>query len=238
MPIYFYANNNMMFTARQMKWQKDRTFMAHGAGLTWCLNPKTRTVEMNDTGRVWTGSQSFNLIFSEAVTSTGVGWSATVNGVAAGMTYVSGSGAQTLVFSFSVVVHRGDVILFTYNRATGDTVSVTGSVEINALNAVRLGDQLTKRIRFILCDSTSTSATPVPVASETVKAALMEYDGGVVDDPPERLWMFRVNAASVVTDADGQFDMQYTGEAAVGGTAIAAVFRTGGQNVIGTQTVV
>ena len=79
---------------------------------------------------------------------------------------------------------------------------------------------------------------PVPVVSETVKAAILEYDGGVVNDPPERLWMSRANQATVTTDADGQFDMEYTGVVPVAGTAIAAVFRTGGENVIGTKTVV
>jgi hypothetical protein len=192
--------------------------MAHGAGLTWCLAPKLRTITVLDAGRDWTGSQNIGVIFSEACSGDATGWSCTVNGVTKTLTYVSGSGTQNWVMQIAAAIHHGDVIRLNYDTASGATVSTSDSVEINGLTAVQLPDQLSKRIRFILRDSQNAL-----VASQSVKAFIAEYDSGVVENAPQRLFGARTDKATVVTDAAGQFDMQYTGVAAVGGYAYVAV---------------
>ena len=169
----------------QLSWVKDRSFVAHGGDLTWCLAPKMRNVTALDAGRSWSGAtQNIGVIFSEAMSGDATGWSATVKPLstgieaAVGISYVSGSGTQAWVMQLATTLHHGDTFKISYDTATGATLSTSGSVEMNGVNTVQQPDGLSKRIRFILCDSTSTPTTPVPVVSESVKAAILEYDGG------------------------------------------------------------
>lgn len=176
-----------------------------------------------DAGRSWSGTQSMSLKFTEAVTTDGTGWTATVNGVTKTFTYVSGSGTDTVIFSLAATIHDNDVVRLSYDPATGSTASVTGSVEINKLVGVMAPLTLSKRIHFTLCNSLDA------VVSESVKAAIFEYNGGSVTDGTAvgaaPGWMTRANAATVTTDGSGTFDMQYTGVARGGSTVYVAVIR-------------
>ena len=200
-----------------LDWCPSRLFLPEDPQIPETLSPALRTIEVVDAGRDWAGTQNINVIFSESCTGTAIGWSCTVNGVAKTLTYVSGSPGQTWVMQIGSLIKHGDVIRLTYDTAAGGTVSTTGSVQITGISAVELPDTLSKRIRFILCGSDDK-----PVESEAVKAAIMEYDSGTMANAN---WMFRVNKATITTDANGQFDMEYNGVAPVGGKAYVAVIR-------------
>lgn len=169
-----------------------------------------------DAQRSWTGNtQQFTLTFGEPMTGSVSGYSVTVNGGAQSLTYVSGSGTATWVFQIGALLHNGDVIVMTYSPGT--TVALASGVALLA-QTNGITNSLTKRVRFILCDSLD-----APVANEAVKSAVMEYDSGVVANTN---WMLRANKETVTTAADGAFDALYTGTAAVGGTVYSAVIRT------------
>jgi hypothetical protein len=183
------------------------------------LAPALMRMKSTDDGRSWSGStQNVTMYFTEAVTIDASGWSITVNGVAKTLTYVSGSGTSDAIFQVNTTLHAGDVVKISYDQATGGTVAVTGGIEIKKLASVIQFDELSKRVRFLLCDSRDAL-----VVSQSVKAWIAEYDSGVVENAPQRLFGARTDKATVVTDAAGQFDMQYTGLVPVGGFAYVAV---------------
>lgn len=219
-----------------LDWPANRNFAPSRPNIPETTLPAVLTISALDAGRSWSGlTQSIGISFSEAVTGDATGWSVSVNGVAKALTYVSGSGTQNWVMQIGALIHHDDVIRLTYSTATGNTLAVTDSAEIKGQVAVQFKDQLSKRIRFTLCAAASTPTTPVPVPNEAVKAALMEYDSGVVANTN---WMVQANKGTVTTDAAGGFDMQYTGSAVVGGTVYVAWFRANGENALGTQVVV
>lgn len=202
-----------------LDWYAQRLFLPEDPKIEETISPALRTITAVDADRSWTGStQNIGVIFSEPCSGDATGWSATVNGTAAAVTYVSGSGTQNWVFTLGALIHHADVIRLTYSTASGATVSTTGSVEINGVNAVQMFDQLSKRVRFIL-----RSSTDAVVASESVKVAVMEYDSGTVANSS---WMLRSDKATVTTESNGQVDTVYTGTVAVGGSVYAAVIRT------------
>lgn len=199
--------------------------------------PGLGDVEVNDTGRSWSGNtQNINMTFTEAVNITATGWSITVNGVAKTLTYVSGTGTANVVFQVNTVIHDGDDIRISYDPSTGSTVSVTGSLAIKKLVGVEITENLSRRIRFTLCDKNDAT-----VANEAVKAAILEYHSAVVADEisqgPRPNWMTRANAATVTTDASGTFDMEYTGFYRGGSTVYVAVIRSNGESFIVATTV-
>ena len=213
-----------------LDWRPNRLFLPEDPKIPETLSPALESVDVSDAGRSWSGiTQNISVNFSEAVSGDGAGWSCTVNGVSKTLTYVSGSGTVAWVFQIAALIHDGDIIRLTYDTATGSTVSTSGSVEITGLNNVPFRDLLTKRIRFILCDSND-----AVVASEAVKAALFDYDSNVVINDK---WMLKTDKGTVTTDGSGQFDMQYTGTAAVGSQVYVAVIRAT-ENMIVADTVV
>ena len=227
-----------------MKWMKNRSFVAHGGDLTWTLAPKFRTISAVDADRSWTNStQDIGVIFSEAcsdaalsVGNPATGWSATVKNIgdseaAAAVTYRSGSGTQNWVLRLAALVKHGAIIKITYNTATGATVSTSGSVEINGVNAVPLPDQLTKRVRTTLKDKNN-----VLVTNEAgILTAIFEYGGGVLS---AAAWMTLANKATVTSDASAICDMLYTGTAVVADTVYAATLRVAAvESQIWTETV-
>lgn len=200
-----------------LPWRAQLRFPQERPQLAEVAAPAFQNFEIADAGRDWTGTTQITFNFSEAMTADATGWSLTVNGVSKTLTYVSGSGTQNVIFRVGAVLHHGDTLKISYDTVTGGTNSVTGSLEIKGLTAIPQNDQLTKRVRFVLCDSTD-----APVANEVVKSALLEYDSGVVANS---LWGTLANKQSVTTDGSGNFDALYTGSVAVGGTAYCAIFR-------------
>jgi hypothetical protein len=201
--------------------------------------PGLGDVEINDTGRNWgANTQNINLTFTEAVTIDATGWSITVNGVGKSVSYVSGSGSASVVFQINTVVHDGDLVRISYDQATGGTVSVTGSVEVKQLTGVEITESLSRRVRFTLSDKNNAA-----VANELVKAALLEYHGGVVadsitqSDSPIANWMTRANVASVTTDGAALFDMEYKGPARGGAPVYIAVIRAVESMIVATTVV-
>lgn len=221
-----YAN-----AAVENQWKKDRSFTAHGGDVEWTLAPKLRNITALDAGRSWSGTQNIDVTFSEACSGDATGWSVTVNGVAKTLTYVSGSGTQIWVMQIGATLHHGDVIRLTYDQATGTTVSTTGSVEINGVNAVQQPDLLSKRIRTTLRDKNN-----VLVTSEAgILTVIFEYGGGVLS---AAAWGTLANKATVASDADGVVDMLYTGTGVVGDTVYAATLRVAAvESQIWTETV-
>lgn len=219
-----------IFYLTDLDWRANRLFLPERPKIPETLSPALESVGIGDGGRSWSGStQDLAVNFNEACTGDATGWSATVNGVSKTLTYISGSGTQSWVFRVGALVHDGDVIRLTYDTATGTTKSSSGSVQITGVNNVPFADQLSKRIRFILCDKND-----AVVASEAVKAALFDYDSNIVINDK---WMLKTDKGTVTTDGSGQFDMQYTGTAAVGSQVYVAVIRAS-ENMIVADTVV
>lgn len=212
-----FIGDNYLLERNALAWPPNRLFLPEKTQIAETLSPALRDITAVDSGRTWSTAQNIGVNFSEAVTGNATGWSATINGVAKTLTYVSGSGTPHWVFTIGGLLRNGDVLRLTYNTATGNTVSTSGSVEITGVNNVPFANQLSKRVRFILCDSAD-----AVVANEAVKSAILEYGGGVVSADA---WASRANKATVTTAADGQFDALYTGTASVGGTVYAVVFR-------------
>ena len=224
-----------------LEWPPDRLFLPEDPQLPETTQPSLSTPTVPDSLRSYANNTTdIALDFSEAVSDaslivggTATGWTISVNGVNYATTYRSGSGtAQWVLRAAAALAHsnvlNANVVRINYSSSVGATVSTSGSVEITDLVRVPFSDQLTKHIRFLLCDSADT-----PVV-ETVKAAAFEYDSGVVANTN---WMLRTDKQSVTTDALGQFDMTYTGSALGGDTVYVAVVRTT-ESLITTRTVV
>jgi hypothetical protein len=205
-------------------------------------------IEMDDSGRSWSGNtQNCTLIFTEAVTlANTTGWSVTVNGTTKTLSYVSGTGTARIVFQINTVIHDADIVRFTYDPTVGATTSVTDTLEIKAVNGYLAEETLSRRVRFTLCDSLDAN-----IASESVKAAILEYHGGVVADDisygprpsvggvvvdaPGGMnlqWMARANVATVITDSSALFDMEYTGLKRAGDFVYVAIIRSNGESLL------
>lgn len=194
-------------------------------------------IEVNDSGRSLSAdTQNMTFTFTEAVNTSALGWSITVNGVAKTLTYVSGTGTAVAVFRVNVALHDNDVAKVSYDPTTGATTSVTGALQIKKIVGYVVEETLSRRIRFTLCDKNDAA-----VASEAVKAAVLEYHGAVVADEitqgPRPNWMTRANAATVTTDSSGVFDMEYTGFVRGGGNVYVVIFRGNGENLSVAATV-
>jgi hypothetical protein len=217
MPGYFLTSNSMGFWESALCYPPNRLFLPEKPNIPETLSPALRTVEVFDAGRSWAANtQNVNVIFSEAC----------VNGVSKTLTYLSGSGSQIWVMTIGSLIKNNDIIRFTYDLASGDTKSTSGAIEITGVANIVTPNTVSKRIRFVLCDSADAL-----VANETVKSAILEYDSGTGDR-----WMILANKASVTTDANGQFDALYAGPTPTGGTVIVSVFRAV-ENMIVTDIV-
>lgn len=217
-------------------------------------SPALGDVEVNEAGRSWSANtHNINMQFTEAVTISATGWSMTVNSVAKTLTYVSGTGTSSVVFQVNTVIHDNDDIRISYDPAVGNTVSVTGSLAIKKLVGVEVTENLSRRIRFTLCDKNDAN-----VANETVKASVLEYHNATVADDisygpragiiglsglPDVLgganpqFMQRANVATVTTTAAALVDMEYTGAKRAGAFVYVAILRTNGENLIVRDTV-
>jgi hypothetical protein len=79
----------------------------------------SKTVSANGT--------TLTLVFSEAVTETdATGWTFTADGTPVTMTYSSGSGTNTLVYTLGTTVNMGQTCLISYDSGVGNCVDVTG----------------------------------------------------------------------------------------------------------------
>lgn len=170
-------------------------------------------------------TQDITLYFSEAMADaalslggTATGYTIYINGTPFTPTYRSGSGTSVWVLRVASLVRRQDDVGVTYDRTTGATIATADSVELRTeTRAFTDPFDLTKRVRFTLCDSADAL-----VANEAVKAAVLEYGGG---DAANVNFMVRANGTTVTTDAAGLFDMQYTGTSVGGSTVYVVVFR-------------
>lgn len=210
----------------QNQWQpSDRLHDANTPSLSVLGAPEIQSSLMVDADRSWvTPFEDVEVQFSEAVADASLtlgaaatGFTITVNGVAQTTTYRSGSGTASWVLRAPLLVKNGDSVGVSYNKAAGATLAVSDSVEIETISQSFVTNNLSKRVRFTLRGSDNAI-----VPNETVKANIMEYAGGTVANPT---WGNQTNKASVLTDAAGLFDMQYSGAAPVGGQAYIAVLR-------------
>jgi len=71
-----------------------------------------------------------NSVFNENVTATNVGWSFRINTSGEALTGISGSGTNTLTFTFVAAVDFADVLDFSYAQSTGDTIGFTSATEL------------------------------------------------------------------------------------------------------------
>lgn len=69
------------------------------------------------------------LVFSEAMNATTVGWSFKINGGALTLTSLAGSGTTTITFLVGTMA-AGDILTWTYDATTGNTVSTATGIEM------------------------------------------------------------------------------------------------------------
>lgn len=187
-------------------------------------DPEPVWVDMDDTMRNWsTPYQDIEIFWGETVTDaaltvggTASGYTVYVNGVSYVPTYRSGSGTSIWIIRIATTVKNGDAVTISYDQSTGASIAAVDSREIGKLTTAGVENDLTKRVRFTLCDSADA------LVNETVKAALFEYASNTVANDS---WMQRANKASVAVTT-GQFDMLYSGTANVGSLVFCAVIRT------------
>lgn len=178
-------------------------------------NPHFASGLADDTGRDWTTPyQDITITYTDTVTTgLGVGASATghtisVNGTPYTPTYRSGDGTTSLVLRVPVLVHYGDVLLYSYSKATGNTQGVIG--ELQGVTDADVTNSLTLRVRFTYRDKTNAL-----VVNTDCKAALFYWGAGGVYDPGPlgQFWSKSLMYDIVTTDANGLFDWEYYGSA-------------------------
>lgn len=72
-------------------------------------------------------ANTIEIVFSEAVTATNVGWSFKQNGSTITPDSITGSGTDTLTFVFSETMLSSDTLLRSYNSSTGNTIDASGN---------------------------------------------------------------------------------------------------------------
>jgi len=151
-----------------------------------------------------------------------------VNAVAQTTTYRSGSGDNKWVFRIPTLVHKDDVITWSYDSSIGSTVTVfLPAVELATEVDRQVENFLFKYIRFILMDSNCST-----VNSETIKIAIDAYDSGIATNSN---WMLRRQFGTTTTDGVGQISLLYTGVENYGDTVYVTVIRP---NTLPTQSMV
>lgn len=226
MTIRLRYNSGSVMRPAANRWQPSlRGTDAHRSPVYLLTSPEPKWIDMDDTMRNWTTPyQDIEIFWGETISDgslsvggNATGYTAYVNGTPYTPTYRSGSGSSIWILRIAALVKNGDSVTLSYDPATGASIAASDSLEIGKLTTGGVENDLTKRVRFTLCDSTDA------LVNETVKAALLEYASNTVTNDS---WMQRANKASVTTDASGQFDMQYTGTASVGSLVFCAVIRT------------
>lgn len=188
--------------------------------------PEPAWIDMDDTGRSWSSPyQDIEIYWGETVSDgslsvggTATGYTVYVNGTPFTPTYRDGSGTSIWTIRITTTVKNGDVVGVSYDSSVGASVAAADSLEIVDLVRAGVENDLTKRVRFILCNSLDANVT-----NEAVKAALLDYASNTVTNDQ---WMAKTDKATVTTDGSGQFDMRYTGTAVVGDSVFCAVIRT------------
>lgn len=151
-----------------------------------------------------------------------------VNAVAQTTTYRSGSGDNKWVFRIPILVHKNDVITWSYDSTVGSTVTVfQPPVELPTEVDKEVENYLFEYIRFILMDSACTT-----VNNETIKIAIDAYASGVATNSN---WMLRRQFGLTTTDGVGQVSLLYNGVENAGDTVYVTVIRP---NVLPTQSMV
>lgn len=152
------------------------------------------------------------------VDSTATGHTIKVNAIAQTTLYRSGSGDNKWVFRIPILVHKNDIITWSYDSTVGSTVTVfLPAVELATEIDQQVENYLLKYIRFVLMDSTCTA-----IASETVKIAIDAYDSGVATNSN---WMLRRQFGLTTTDGVGQISLLYTGADNAGDLVYVTVIR-------------
>jgi len=207
------------------RWQPTlRNHDANTSPIELIHSPEPEWIDVDDGDRSFTANtQDIHLYWAESMADaslsangTATGYTVYVNGVSYQPTYLSGSGTASWMLRIAALVKNGDVVTLSYDPATGNTTATADSAECVKLVEAGVENDLSKRVRFTLCDSNDA------LVVETVKAALFDYASNVVTNDS---WMVKTDKASVTTDATGQFDMQYNGTARVGSSVFCAVIR-------------
>jgi len=97
------------------------------------------------TSRTATAANTIQIVFSEPVSANLAGWSFKKNGVALGISSVTGSGTNTLIFTTSVPMLSTDTLLVSYNSGTGVTRDLSNNnlgtfTDISITNSIAGGD--------------------------------------------------------------------------------------------------
>ena len=192
--------------------------------------PSLTAASAGDSGRDWDAPyQELSLTFSEAMTKSGgsygvgdtiPGMFVQVNGGAQqAVTYRSGEDTASWVVRTAVLIRNGDTVVIDYERATGELLSVSGSVELAETADFAVTNNLTKRIRAILKRGDGT------VITTAVDCMVLEI-GSTQRDSDSADWMQDVQKqANVTPSGAGLIDFQYTGPEAVGADKVyLAVF--------------
>jgi len=179
-----------------------------------------------DSDRNWTApSQDITVHFDAEMEDPAliVGGPATghtikVNAVAQTTIYLGGSGENKWQFRIPILVHKGDVITWSYDSTVGSTVTVfQPPVELDTEVDREVENYLEKYIRFNLLDTSCS-----PIANETVKIAIDAYAGGVATNSN---WMLRRQFGTATTDGAGLIFFIYTGSENAYDTVYVTVIR-------------
>lgn len=188
--------------------------------------PSITAASASDSGRDWTTPfQDISVTFSEAVEITPApsvgdtiaGLTLQQNGGAnQALTYRSGNTTTGWVVRAAVLAKNGETLVLDYARASGIMLSMSGT-EVAETTDAAVTNNLTKRIRETIKNAAGTALNAV-----TVKYGVFQYDSGA---PANANWMTRDQKGTVATSAAGVLDIEYTGAAAVGGTAYVVVIQ-------------
>ena len=205
--------------------------------------PSLTSGNAGDIQRDWaTPYQDLSVNFSEGVTRLGAAYAvgdtipgltvSIAGGAEQALTYRSGDATAGWVVRLAALVKNGQTIEIDYARATGELYNLGETTEIADATNVSLTNSLTKRIRETIKNAAGTALNAV-----TVKYGVFQYDTGA---PANANWMTRDQKGTVATSATGVFDIQYTGAAAVDGTAYLVVIQpdtTPTESTVWTSTV-
>lgn len=200
--------------------------------------PEVTTVLLLDANRNWdTPYQDILVTFNRKVQDTSLthdgtatGHTISIGGTPQTTNYQSGSGGAYWILRVPVLFTADMVVTYAYSQSAGNTTDTITGTELAETTAEPAAMSLTRRIRFALKKSDGTAA-----ASETVKYAVFQYNGGTVDgngdhvtesNPKGMTWMLREQQGTTTTDASGILDVPYAGVAACGATIYVMVIRT------------
>jgi hypothetical protein len=151
------------------------------------------------------------------VNGTATGHTISINGIAQTTKYISGSGFNEWTFQIPILVHQADLVTWSYNASIGATVTVMDGTELATVSNVSIANDLTKYIRFTLCNALDNL-----VANETIKIAISSYAGGVATAVA---WLSKQQYGTVTTDVNGLVFFVYTGANNSGDTVYVTVIR-------------